>query len=96
LEDKETRKRWKLRQQQNKLDIEAIANTDGGAYLLWRILKECGLYQMSFDRQPGELAFHEGKRYVGLWLLRELTGADEKLYSRIREIGYLIDKGEKF
>lgn len=91
---KKAKKKWQLRQEQNAAELEQLVNTPGGAYFLWRVLSECGLYNSAPSDDPAYLAVHEGKRRVGLWLLGELTAINEELYTKVRRIGAERDKGE--
>lgn len=90
---KKLKAKFKFRQDRNKEELEAVINTPGGAYLMWRILSECGIYTASPD-DPHMMAIHEGKRRVGQWLLAELIRVDEKLYTKVRNIGSYRDRDE--
>ena len=89
---KETR-RWKLVQERNNAELETLVDTAAGAYLIWRILQEAGVYNVAGTLEPQQLAFHEGRRSLGLWLMAELTGIDEKLYNKVRFVGSGRDNG---
>lgn len=43
---------------------------------LWRVLGRCRVYGSTFNRNFGDMAFAEGERNVGLWLLSEILEAD--------------------
>jgi hypothetical protein len=62
-----------------------LKDYDGRA-VLWRILSQCGIYQDNlFPDNHGVMARQEGKRSIGLWLLREIHAADPHAYARMGE-----------
>ena len=89
---KRAAKKWKLRQENQDKELEQLVRAPGGAYFIWRLLCECGLYQAG---DPTNLAIHEGRRQIGIWLLEELTRKDERLYSRVRNEGAKRDRGDE-
>ena len=40
--------------------------------MAWDWLARCGVLSASFDRDPGKMAFNEGRRDAGLWMLAQL------------------------
>ena len=92
---KKVKRKAKLAQERNDAELEALINTPGGAYLVWRILHECGVYNVAGTIEPQHLAFHEGRRSVGLWLMSEVMTIDERLYSKVRNVGAFRDKGSE-
>lgn len=40
--------------------------------MVWDWLARCGVLSASFDRDPGKMAFNEGRRDAGLWMLAQL------------------------
>jgi hypothetical protein len=75
-----------LAQERNNVELEKLVDTPGGAYFIWRLLCQCGIYNASpIDRN--EIFIQEGKRQIGLWALSELINIDENLYTKVRLIG---------
>lgn len=51
---------------------------------IWKILEFCGPYQPSFDSTSSRLTdFNEGKRAVGIEILKMLMDADTNVYSQM-------------
>lgn len=58
---------------QERLESSVILKTYEGRRMVWRILEQCGIYRTSFSSDAGEMAFREGQRSVGLWVLAEIV-----------------------
>jgi hypothetical protein len=43
---------------------------------LWRVLTRCHVYGAVYNKNFGDMAFAEGQRNIGLWLLSEICEAD--------------------
>lgn len=43
---------------------------------LWRVLTRCHVYGVVYNKNFGDMAFAEGQRNIGLWLLSEICEAD--------------------
>lgn len=52
-------------------DVLLVTKTPAGRRLLWRLLVQSGLFSGSFVDSPTGTAFNEGRRSVGVALLRE-------------------------
>lgn len=92
---KKAKRKAQLSQERNDAELTALIETPGGAYFVWRVLSMCGMYDAAGVIEAQPLAFHEGKRSVGLWLLGEVTEIDERLYSKVRNVGAFRDKGRE-
>jgi hypothetical protein len=44
--------------------------------LLWRVLARCHVFSSTYDNVYGKMAYAEGQRSIGLWLLSEIANAD--------------------
>ena len=59
-------------------DNEAFArlseNEDGRAFLC-RLIAECGVFERNLESDAARMAFNEGRRSVGLWVLELLETA---------------------
>jgi len=57
--------------------MREVLATPAGARVLWRILGQAGIFDMSFvPGLPESTAFNEGRRSVGNWLWNEVSEAD--------------------
>ena len=66
-----TAERAAARQQRELLeqaDFKAVLSSTAGRRLLRRVLAECGVHLSSFNPDPAQMAFNEGRRAIGLWL----------------------------
>ncbi len=54
-----------------KNDYDRVLDTEHGRRVLFDILDRCKLYSTNFNRDPVEMALHEGARNVGLEILNE-------------------------
>ena len=62
-----------------------VISTYSGRHTLWRFLEKAGVYSISFaGENPLTMAFGEGKRHVGLWLLETLFTSDPEVYTLMR------------
>lgn len=52
-----------------------------GRKLIWDWLAHCGVFGASFDRDPGKMAFNEGRRDVGLWILAQIEAEHPGTYA---------------
>jgi len=69
-------------------DLRAVLATAEGRRAIWRLLEHCGVNRSSYDpSQRGDsTVFREGARNVGLFLMAEITDADEEaLVTMMRE-----------
>lgn len=59
---------------------------DGAAqYVLFDILRECGIYEVGFSGNAENLIFREGKRTVGAFIKETMENIDPTSYNRIME-----------
>ena len=56
-------------------DMRLLLSDPAGRRFLWRMLKRCGLYRLSYTGNS-ETYLREGERNVGLWLMTELSQAN--------------------
>ena len=65
------------------LEIQNTMRTEGGRNLVWRILKQSGIFTSVFDSDPIIHAMNAGQRENGLWLEQELKEASPDLYLKM-------------
>jgi len=71
--------RNKYLQERNSSDYQKILKMPEGRRQLYRILEDCGVFQVSFTGNS-ETFFREGKRSIGLLILADIMEAEpEKL-----------------
>lgn len=58
-------------------DLRAVLSLPEGRRWLWRVLEQTAAFRASYDAEsPIRMAFAEGRRSTGLWLLAEISQAD--------------------
>ena len=58
-----------------------VLSEPSGRKAMWDWLSHCGVLGASFDRDPGKMAFYEGRRDVGLWMLAQLESEHSGAYA---------------
>ena len=61
--------------EQELLTIRQLMQTENGRALMWRSLKQTGILDNDFDKDPIVNAFHSGSREIGAWLTAEIQEA---------------------
>ena len=56
-------------------DLKWLAGNVQGRRFIWRLLDRAGIYRSSFNHSGSLMAFSEGKRDMGLFLLAEVSEA---------------------
>lgn len=56
--------------------LTAILQQEAVRDFLWRLLVQAAVFGSTYNRNYGDMAFSEGKRANGLWLLSEIAEAD--------------------
>lgn len=67
-------------------EIEAlrqVLSTRAGLDVVWKILEFCNIYDPSFTGNS-QTFFNEGKRYIGLEILRYLDQVDPRAYALMK------------
>lgn len=66
-----------VREQRCRADLRAVLDTAEGRRFVWRVLERGAAFRASYDPDnPLRMAFAEGRRSIGLWLLAELQAAE--------------------
>lgn len=76
---KTSRKREKLRNEQDREDVRVVMSTPGGRRFLARLLERSGINRSSFTGNANTY-FNEGQRNLGLFLQAELVDTSPDLY----------------
>ena len=60
------------------LQLKTLLDQEPVRDLLWRVLNKCRVFQSTYNKNFGDMAFSEGQRNIGLWLLSEICEADPR------------------
>lgn len=68
------------------LDLRAVMSSPQGRRFVWRLLDAAGVFSASYTADPNSTAYAEGRRAMGLWLMREAqTVARDPYVAMVRE-----------
>ncbi len=70
-------------------DLRAVLSSPNGRRFIWRLLKDCKIYEESFTGNSTTF-YNEGRRSVGLKILDSVMKADVDMYLKMQ----LEHKGE--
>ena len=62
-------------------DLRRVMGTKEGRRFVWRQLSKAGIYRLSFNTEPLQMAFAEGQRNNGLELLAQIENVCPKSYT---------------
>lgn len=69
--------------QQQLEDLRTVCATRHGRRVLRRLLEWSGTFRTSFASDPQVMAFHEGRKQLGYFLIAELMEAAPEAYFRL-------------
>lgn len=73
-----------LKAQRDLADLRAVLALPEGRRWLWRVLEQTAAFRASYDPDnPIRMAFAEGRRSTGLWLLAELQHAAPEAFASL-------------
>lgn len=64
-------------------DLRWLLGHAQGRRFAARVLEQAGVHRSSFNNSGSLMAFHEGRRDIGLWLIAELTEANADGYFKL-------------
>lgn len=70
---KEREKREEKRRNREIDDLRRVLAIVEGRRVIWRLLSEAGIYRSTFDANALSMAFKEGKRDIGLFLIEDIN-----------------------
>jgi hypothetical protein len=73
-----------MRRDRQDADLRAVLMTYAGRAVAWRLLEQCGIYELSFSADSHRTAFREGNRNVGLFLLTEIMRVASDAYGMMQ------------
>lgn len=82
---KKRQKKAKLEAERALEDMRQLLAASGNRAFLWRLLTECGVYRTNSEPDQGPMAFREGRRSIGLWILNEMLAARSESYTLMRD-----------
>lgn len=65
-------------------DIKKILDLPEGRRFLWRLLEEGRILSTCYHENSQTMAYYEGKRDVGLFVLNELTSVNKNAFGKIQ------------
>jgi hypothetical protein len=76
-------------------DLRWVLSNIKGRRFIWKVLSSCGAFHASYvPKDANQTAFNEGRRDIGLRLLRDLGHANPKAYSQMED-EILAENGKK-
>jgi len=88
---KSRRERVKTRELQSRESLRKFLCDPGGRVWMWDLLARCGTYHSSFSTDPLIMAFNEGRRDVGNFLVSEINRIDPEVFVKMA----VENRGEK-
>lgn len=67
----------RLKEKDEKKDLQAVLATREGRRFLWRLLEECKVFESIWE-PSARIHYLAGKHDFGLWLLAEVEAADKE------------------
>lgn len=63
--------------------LDATMRSPAGRSVILRILRESGVFSSTFNSDPVNMAYYNGKRDFGLWLISEMEEANKAVLANI-------------
>ena len=93
--NKESKQEFQRRRDREIEDLRSLIKKPEGRRVIWKILETCGVFKASFSLNSMQTAFNEGKRDIGLWLLKDVDMAEPMAYSQMLREYYSEQKSKK-
>lgn len=84
----------KARRERQLKDMHDVAGTEAGKRLLWEIMEECNVFN-EITGTIDVVYFEEGRRSVGLKILREMVQAAPEVLTALMSEGMVLDSERK-
>lgn len=81
---KESEEEQKRRRRRELNDLIKVLDIPEGRRVLWRLLSEAGVYRSSFTENSNRTAFNEGRRDIGLLLLKDVNLAKPNAFAQMQ------------
>lgn len=82
----------RLREKEQKKDLQAMLNTIEGRRFIWRLFEECKVFKTIWE-SSAKIHFNAGKHDFGLWLMSETIAADSEAYLQMQKEAIESNKG---
>lgn len=73
--------RLRLAAEVEELDVKWLMGSKRGRRIMWRLLEQAGVFQLSFDTNAMRMAFNEGNRNFGNRTLKLIYGTCPELFA---------------
>lgn len=93
--NEESKQEFIKRREREISDLQKVLRVPEGRRLILRILSEAGVVRASFSLNSMQTAFNEGKRDIGVWLLKDLDEAEPMAFSQMLREYYSELKSKK-
>ena len=91
----DNQKEYNRRRERELDDLKKILKIPEGRRFVLRVLGEAGMFHASFSLNSMQTSFNEGKRDIGLWLMKDLDSAEPMAYSQMLREHYSELKSRK-
>lgn len=81
--NKESKEQYSRRKNRELDDLKTVLKKPEGRRFVYKILSECGVFKASFALNSMQSAFNEGRRDIGIALLKMLDEAEPQAYSQM-------------
>ena len=81
--NKESKQEYSRRKDREIDDLKTVLKKPEGRRFVYKILSECGVFKASFSLNSMQTAFQEGRRDIGIALLKMLDEAEPQAYSQM-------------
>lgn len=81
--NKESKKEYSRRKDRELDDLKVVLKKPEGRRVIYKLLCECGVFKASFSLNSMQTSFSEGRRDIGLSLLKDLDEAEPNAYSQM-------------
>ena len=93
--NKESKREFQRRRDREIVDLRSVLKSSEGRRFVWKMLSECGVFRASFSLNAMQTAFAEGRRDIGIMLVKELDEADPGAYAQMQREHYSELKSRK-
>ena len=87
-QNKEAQKEYEKRRVREIDDLQKVLKSPEGRRFVWRVLSEAGVFKASFSLNSMQTAFNEGRRDIGIWLIKDIDRAEPNAYAQMQREYY--------
>jgi hypothetical protein len=93
--NEEIKKEREREKEKERDDLKKILETPEGRRFLWRLLSEARVFTSCYSVNTNDTYYLEGKRDIGLFVLKEITEVNKNALAKIQNEYYSAKKGRK-